>query len=254
LSKKAQLQQQVDGLLSLLNKEKNLSSPAVDSDANLTNQQSEALALSDSAYDSSYNHVAAATATASPLAPSSAHNGTGLQSSVLIADDDEELLHTFRTEKLQFFPFIHIPPPNIKTAQQLKQESPFLWRCIAAIQTKDRSLQTQLVVELRRVAGERLLVDCQKDIDLLQGLLVYLAWITYQSQPQKSSFCVYSQLAIALVVELGLDKAPPPRGDHLSAKDAGSVSLVVLHLRPPSSAVRLMDERRTVLCCFLLSS
>jgi hypothetical protein len=93
-----------------------------------------------------------------------------------------------------------------------------------------------------------------QDLDILQGLLVYLAWITYQSQPQKSSFCAYSQLTIALVVELGLDKAPPPRGDNLNAKDSESVSLVVLHLRQPSSAVRAMDERRTVLCCFILTS
>lgn len=225
----------------------------VDSNKNLAGQDPAAPALSNSAYNSSYNH-AAATTTASPLAAPSVDNDIGLQSSVPTANTEEELLHRFRTEKLPFLPFIHIPPPNIKSAQQLKQESPFLWRCITAIQTKDRVRQTELVIELRRVAGQMLLVDCQKNLDILQGLLVYLAWITYQSQPQKSSFCVYSQLTIALVVELGLDKAPPPRGDPLSAKDSENVSLVVLHLRPPSSAVRSMDERRTVLCCFILTS
>lgn len=252
LSKKAQLQQQVDGLLSLLSNKKDSSlSSTIDSDTKLLSQEPEAPVISDSAYNSSYNHITAAVL---PLAPLSVHNDTELQAPNLTVMDEEDMLHAFRTEKLQFLPFMNIPPSNIKSAQQLKQESPFLWRCITAIQTKDRARQTELIIQLRRVAGERLLVDCQKDIDLLQGLLVYLAWITYQSQPQKSSFCIYSQLAIALVVELGLDKAPPPRGDHLIAKDSESVSLVVLHLRPPSSAVRSMNERRTVLCCFILTS
>lgn len=253
MSKKAQLQQQVDGLLSLLNKQKDLPLTAIDSNTKLARQESEAPVVSDSSYNSSYNHVTATT-TDSPLVPLSLHNDTGLQASIPTASDEADMLHAFRTEKLQFLPFMHIPPSNIKSAQQLKQESPFLWRCITATQTKDRARQTELVIELRKVAGESLLVDCQKNIDILQGLLVYLAWITYLSQPQKSSFCIYSQLAIALVVELGLDKSPPPRGDQLSAKDSESVSLVVLHLRPPSSAVRSMDERRTVLCCFILTS
>jgi hypothetical protein len=38
---------------------------------------------------------------------------------------------------------------------------------------------------------------------------------------------------MALAMELGLDKAPPPRDDHLSVKDSKKVSLVILHLRPP---------------------
>jgi len=70
-------------------------------------------------------------------------------------------------------------------------------------------LSNWFVINIRKIAGEKLMVDCKKNVHLLYGLLVYLAWITYQSQPQKSSFSIYTQLTIVLVADLGLNKRPP---------------------------------------------
>ncbi|KAJ5722959.1 hypothetical protein N7488_000994 [Penicillium malachiteum] len=87
---------------------------------------------------------------------------------------EEESLQTFRTQRLQFLPLIYIPATT--TARDLKQQSPFLWRCIAAVESKNTAHQTALCVKIRELAGKRLLVDCDKSLDLLQGVLVYLAW------------------------------------------------------------------------------
>lgn len=255
LSKKAQLEQQVDDLTSQLNASQTSSRSSGHSTATPTpvNGDREPPAFST---PTSHNHTSstAATFTVPSLQP---QQDTKIQESVrsvLDAKEEESLLCSFREEKLPFFPLTAIPPVDAKSILHFKQQSPFLWRCITAIETKERAHQSDLVIGVRREAAERLLVDCRKNLDLLQGLLVYLAWMTYQTQPQKSSFCVYTQLAIALVVELGLNKAPPPRGDHSNANDSEGVTPVVLQLRPPSSPTRTMDERRTVLCCFLLSS
>jgi hypothetical protein len=87
---------------------------------------------------------------------------------------EEESLHTFRTQRLQFLPLIHIPATT--TACDLKRQSPFLWRCITAVESKHAARQAALCVRIRELAGKRLLVDCDKSLDLLQGVLVYLAW------------------------------------------------------------------------------
>ncbi|RDW65808.1 uncharacterized protein DSM5745_09547 [Aspergillus mulundensis] len=131
---------------------------------------------------------------------------------------DEETLHAFRTQRLQFLPLIYIP--ITATAQDLKREALFLWRCIYAVESKDTTRQAAL--------------------------------ITFQSQPQKSSLCVYAQMAIALVFELGLNKpAPPDLNQTISNSNA------VGHmpgLKASISTMRTMNERRAVLGCFVLTS
>jgi hypothetical protein len=87
---------------------------------------------------------------------------------------EEVSLHTFRTQRLQFLPLIHIPATT--TTRDLKRQSPFLWRCITAVESKHTARQAALCVRIRELAGNRLLVDCDKSLDILQGMLVYLAW------------------------------------------------------------------------------
>ncbi|KAJ5781748.1 uncharacterized protein N7518_010231 [Penicillium psychrosexuale] len=163
---------------------------------------------------------------------------------------EEESLHAFRTQRLQFLPLIHIPATT--TAGDLKRQSPFLWRCISAVESKHTARQATLCVRIRELAGKRLLVDCDKSLDLLQGVLVYLAWVTLHSQPQKSSLCIYSQMAIGLVFELGLNKPAPP---DLSMTVSNSNAVGHMPgLEASISTRRTMNERRAVLSCFVLTS
>ncbi|RAK81612.1 transcription factor domain-containing protein [Aspergillus fijiensis CBS 313.89] len=164
--------------------------------------------------------------------------------------EEEEALHAFRTHRLQFLPLIHIPATT--NAQDLKHQSPFLWRCITAVESKHAARQAALCVTIRELAGKRLLVDCDKSLDLLQGVLVYLAWVTFHSQPQKSSLCIYAQMAIGLVFELGLNKPAPP---DLSMTVSNSNAVGHMPgLKASISTRRTMNERRAVLSCFVLTS
>ncbi|PWY79250.1 hypothetical protein BO70DRAFT_353574 [Aspergillus heteromorphus CBS 117.55] len=164
--------------------------------------------------------------------------------------DREESLHTFRTHRLQLLPLMHIPATT--TARDLERDSPFLWRCIATVESRSAARQAELCVGIRELAGKRLLCDCEKSLDLLQGVLAYLAWVTLHSQPQKSSLCIYAQMAIGLVFELGLNQPPPP---DLSMTVSNSNAVGHLpDLKAPISTRRTMNERRAVLGCYVLTS
>jgi len=89
----------------------------------------------------------------------------------------EECLHRFRTQMLQYFPFMHLPPAL--TAQELRTERPHLWLAIMSVSWRVHPQQMALSEEFRAVIAQKLVVEQDRSIDLLLGLLTYIAW--YQS-------------------------------------------------------------------------
>jgi len=89
-------------------------------------------------------------------------------------DQAEECFKTFRDQKAHYFPFIHIPPTS--NAQQLLRERPFLWLCIMAVSSKSATQQLALGGKVRQILGRRMLIELEKDHDLLLGLLAYIGW------------------------------------------------------------------------------
>lgn len=84
------------------------------------------------------------------------------------------MLETFRTHCLQRFPFVYIAPTV--NAQDMQRHRPFLWMNIQAICTKS-PLQCELLGrQIREYLAQKLYVELEKDLDLLQGLLAYLSW------------------------------------------------------------------------------
>ncbi|KAL3480787.1 hypothetical protein BJX99DRAFT_219646 [Aspergillus californicus] len=162
---------------------------------------------------------------------------------------DDEILLAFRSDRLPFLPIMHIPAS--KPAAELKEESPFLWRCIVTLHCKDTARRQVLHNELKETASKALLVDCHRSFDLLQGLLVYLAWIGFECQPKKVSLGPFMQMLTGLVLDIGLNRAPPQAPDIPGSQfiKAGPGPC-----RPWVSLVRTMEERRAVLGSFLLCS
>lgn len=85
-----------------------------------------------------------------------------------------EHLRTFRAHHLKFFPLVYIPATT--TPQQLQQERPFLWLCIRAISTRSLEQQDELGRRIRETQCRQLLIEGERSIDLLLGLLAFLAW------------------------------------------------------------------------------
>ena len=84
------------------------------------------------------------------------------------------LLQEFRYTQ-HFFPFVVIP--DTWSVPFMLRERPFL--LLAAITTVARdtpSIQEMLANEVKSVLAKRIVIDGENNIDLLQGLLVHLAW------------------------------------------------------------------------------
>jgi hypothetical protein len=90
-----------------------------------------------------------------------------------VAEEDDNL-KTFEAIKLKRFPFIILP--ESQTAQDLRQEQPFLWLCIMAVSSKSSVQQIALEKELRTIIGRQLLLEGEKTLDLLLGVMTYIAW------------------------------------------------------------------------------
>ncbi|MCJ1399412.1 hypothetical protein MMC11_002614 [Xylographa trunciseda] len=154
----------------------------------------------------------------------------------------EEYLLNFQTYKSKYFPFIYIPAST--SAQQLRQERPFLWLGIMTVGSKSTSQQQRLGSRIRQTIAQEMVVQSAKNVDLLLGLLAFIGWANYQVH-SKPFLAVFAQLAIALVFDLGLNKFVP--------KDTQVMPCMNQKYSKPT-APRTMEERRAVLACFLITS
>ena len=93
----------------------------------------------------------------------------------------EECFATFHAYKSKYFPFVYIPPAT--TAPQLRQERPFLWLCIMTIASRSTSQQQVLGNKIRDTLAQEMLLKSEQSIDLLLGLLAYIGWYSI-STPQ----------------------------------------------------------------------
>jgi hypothetical protein len=73
------------------------------------------------------------------------------------------------------FPFIVIKPQT--SLDFLRREKPFLLLCILTISADSNvQLQDKLEKEVRETLALKVIVNSEKSLDLLQGLLLYLSW------------------------------------------------------------------------------
>ena len=63
------------------------------------------------------------------------------------------------------------------SAQQLCTDNPFLYRAIVVVAScKNVARQIVLQKDFMRDLCEKVLIESQKSLDILQGLLVFVAW------------------------------------------------------------------------------
>lgn len=158
----------------------------------------------------------------------------------------EEALETYRTKMTPFFP-IAVINMNV-TARGLIEEKPFLSLVLRAVCSKSSARQAELGVEVRRVLGREMLLEGSKTMDLLLGLLVFSAWGHFYIY-HKPIISTIIHLATSIALDLGLTKPVPTE-----------MSLVMLTYnvqgcpKPLSAVVRTMEERRSIIGLFLISS
>jgi hypothetical protein len=93
----------------------------------------------------------------------------------------ENYLESFKSILTPHFPFVVIP--HQVSAVQLREEKPFLFLAIMASASYENILlQRVLGAEVRRAVASRIILNGEVSFDLLQGLLVFLAWYAYATR------------------------------------------------------------------------
>ncbi|KAF7901483.1 hypothetical protein EAF00_003704 [Botryotinia globosa] len=146
--------------------------------------------------------------------------------------------------KLPFFPFVTLPAnPTIRT---LSQQCPFLLLAIlTTAATPHPYLHHQLDQEFRRVLSLKLIVESQKSLDYLLGLLVYIAWYPVHAKPQHNPCFTYMNLANSLALDLGLDQAGPQTALFREFDSKGLVG---------NDGAWTMEARKAYMGCYVLGS
>lgn len=90
------------------------------------------------------------------------------------SDEAEECLNIFRQQMITYFPFVVVPEAT--TANELRHDRPFLWLCMMSVTSKFSEQQKALGREVRITMGREILIEGRNNIDLLLGILVFVAW------------------------------------------------------------------------------
>ncbi|PYI11625.1 hypothetical protein BO78DRAFT_403035 [Aspergillus sclerotiicarbonarius CBS 121057] len=127
---------------------------------------------------------------------------------LLTIDAANLLLNEFRATLMPHCPFVVIPPQT--SAEDLRRNKPFLFLAILTAALYDNMpLQRMLEKEVKKMISDCMIFDGPVSFETLQGLLVHLAWCQYHSRPRR--FSQYLHLAISIIADLQLDRAPEYR-------------------------------------------
>ncbi|KAK8119314.1 uncharacterized protein PG998_003940 [Apiospora kogelbergensis] len=159
----------------------------------------------------------------------------------------DELLDTFRTHYLRHFPFTYLAPEV--SAQNLQLHRPFLWMNIQAICTRSSSQREILGQQVREYFARKFIIDLEKDIDILQGILTYLGWSLYHFSG-KPFLRRFASAANALVAEMRLHETLESARavHHINSQPHSNDSST------SSTVDRTNEERRAILATFIISS
>jgi hypothetical protein len=184
-------------------------------------------------------------------------------------------LDTFRSRMLHHFPFVHLPAHL--TAEQLWLDRPFLFRAIVCVTSALADDKRASSLELKRVLCEIAFLQRspqqkqqqpqQQTVDLLLGLLVYIAW-GWEHLLSRRSLSRLMVVAISLVGELRfLDQAVPeitrtirhlePKGgfDDVYGSTTATMATTTTTTGAGVTDTQLYLERqRAILGCFVLGS
>lgn len=171
----------------------------------------------------------------------------------LALDEAAWYLDRFMNHMLPCFPFICISPGT--TAQKLCQDRPFLAEAIIAVATPSTQEKLARAERLKCHLTSSVVLENQSSIDMLLGILTYIAWSTDPFLQRASNLSRMIMLAMSLVYDLQLGKSHPP-----PPPDSSVIATMTPGLGSPeqnsgnSSAHSILEQQRAVLACFVLSS
>lgn len=164
------------------------------------------------------------------------------------------------------FPFIVVPAHV--TPDQLRQEKPFLYLNISMVACQNAPRQREISGIVKEYVAEHIVLRGEHSLDLLEGLLVHLAWFVSVSRLPRLDIAgraldneneeqrhrlsgitqldAFVQLARAQAISLGLNQGQ----NMMRSLDKPIVYLRHLDLQNGEPPVRTLEERRAYLGCY----
>ncbi|KAF2276867.1 uncharacterized protein EI97DRAFT_442230 [Westerdykella ornata] len=179
------------------------------------------------------------------------HSGKSLSASET-GEHAASVFCDFQTHHLSYYPCIYISPHT--TVEQFQQDKPFTWLNMRAVLETSLSKQDELGQEIRETIAKRIVMEGERSVDLLLGLLIHISW--YGSTRMKHHFSrsgrpymgVLANIAKALVSELGLDG---PASNTLPPLFIASNETIANHCAITRTFTP--EERRILLASFIMS-
>jgi hypothetical protein len=170
-----------------------------------------------------------------------------LQSLGISLPEAEILLDRYKRLMSPGMPFV--PLPVNTTARHLYTQKPVLLQAITVVAFfHDLPRQRELVKHLTRSLSERILMNNEKSVDILQAILVFVTWYhPHLFQAQQITNLLH--LAIAMTIDLGLNRPPQQCGDFRQATNKA--------VHGPSCTdqkVASLEEHRVLAGCFYITS
>ncbi|KAF2785814.1 hypothetical protein K505DRAFT_368781 [Melanomma pulvis-pyrius CBS 109.77] len=117
----------------------------------------------------------------------------------------QQLLESYRT-MVDFFPFVALPRECF--CRDLIQQRPMVMFAILTVASYDSALlQLTLSREFRKVVMVKIMKG-EKSLDLLQGLLVFIAWHHHYMDSHAVSVHMLLQMCVGIAGDLALDSIP----------------------------------------------
>lgn len=256
----AQLEGKVDALLSAMQSVINSQSPAAIlqpfvSDEIVSNSTAGSGGAPNNGTCASSNTGASTPASGIPSTGPSHSDGTSLSQhssphAYLSPAEAERSLAFFRSKMLPSFPFIDLP--LTLTASQLRQDRPIFFQAIVTVTTLSIQQRLPRTERLKQAVFTSALTNAQSSIDLLLGVLTYIAWSTDAFLGRADMLSRLMVLAMSLVYDLRLFKPLRPDVQAIVAYTQGfpesdqTVDVDTVH--------GFMERQRALLACFVLSS
>ncbi|KAK3363295.1 hypothetical protein B0T25DRAFT_587272 [Lasiosphaeria hispida] len=123
-------------------------------------------------------------------------------------DSASALLATFREVMVAHFPCIVLDDDETSTVASMAKDRPFVLLAILATASSSRTLQGHSLYdeEFRKILGLKFVAGGERSLELLQGLVIYVAWYPFHLRPKSKQAFQYIRMAAEILDDFDLDQ------------------------------------------------
>lgn len=172
-------------------------------------------------------------------------SGDAIDRQLLSIEEASRLFIRYKHELVSHLPVVVLPEDIKLSDMRLKKPVLLLSILAAAATTSHPTLNLRLNQEIQQTYADRVAMNSERSIELIQSILVTVSWYCPPDQFDKLKFYQYLHMAWCMVMELGLDKNSP--SSSIKGPDRSRPSVSTVGTDP-------LDERRALLSCYFMCS